>query len=583
VIDEVVSCSLDSDDAVLRRIEESVQMHKHTAPCYKDRDNCICRFGFPRPVSDQTVCLGPDETLANNGHFCILRRTADEVLVNNYNPDLLTLWEGNMDIQPCGSVTAVAYYVAKYASKCEPNDTDDVVKEAIQNAKRRGGNIWNQLLSVSMVTLSLRLVNAPECAYRLCHLPLKMVSRKAVFVNSCKPDQRFRILRLEGDKASTFNNIFDRYIERPDELDDLNLAEFAVRYESVSGKVWTEDDGDIELNENLQEESLRYIILRNRTRMRIRSKPAVLRTRYYTLNSDREGYYYSLIVCHIPFRNENELLLENESAEACFIRRQHELRPLLGKLTTEEFAHVEQTIQQVLAQAVAFNVVREALNEVNNDEPVIHADEQIIYDPDDFCLAENEIAGIPDDVYVAGVRSLNVQQKELFSEVTTAIEKDIRSDEIQMLQFITGGAGIGKSFTLKLLVEHVKRCYDPIVDVLAKPQFIEVAALTGVATRQIFGKTLHSVFSLRIEKGKTMAYWKMTGQRLEEERRKWRYIKWLIIDEISMVSYENLRMIHLRLQEFKNNDKLFGGVNIQGVPWDCVETNQLSFSNVFSY
>jgi len=36
----------------------------------------------------------------------------------------------------------------------------------------------------------------------------------------------------------------------------------------------------------------------------------------------------------------------------------------------------------------------------------------------------------------------------------------------------------------------------------------------------------------------------------------------MIIDEISMLSYKNLRMIHLRLQEFKNNDKLFGGVNI---------------------
>jgi len=66
--------------------------------------------------------------------------------------------------------------------------------------------------------------------------------------------------------------------------------------------------------------------------------------------------------------------------------------------------------------------------------------------------------------------------------------------------------------------------------VLAKPQFIEVAALTGVAARQIFGKTLHSVFSLAIEKDKTMAYRKMTGQRLEQERRKWRYIKWLIYD-----------------------------------------------------
>jgi len=35
-----------------------------------------------------------------------------------------------------------------------------------------------------------------------------------------------------------------------------------------------------------------------------------------------------------------------------------------------------------------------------------------------------------------------------------------------------------------------------------------------------------------------------------------------------MISYENLRMIHLRLQEFKNNDKLFGDVNI--LPFDDI-------------
>lgn len=59
-----------------------------------------------------------------------------------------------------------------------------------------------------------------------------------------------------------------------------------------------------------------------------------------------------------------------------------------------------------------------------------------------------------------------------------------------------------------------------------------------------------------------MTYKKITGQRLENKRRKWRYTKWLIIDEISMLSYEKLRTIHLRLQESKNNNRLFGGVNI---------------------
>ncbi|KAH9642039.1 hypothetical protein HF086_008726 [Spodoptera exigua] len=346
---------------------------------------------------------------------------------------------------------------------------------------------------------------------------------------------------------------------RPNQLEDLSLAEFAVRYETVSSTIWSEDDGDAELREEDNITTVRYIKLLDNTRMRVRNRPAVLRTRYYTINSDKEAYYYSLIVCHIPFRNENELLLENESAEDCFVRRQRDLRPLLGNISAEQFAHAEQIIQQALAQVTALNAARET--HVNN-APVLCAGEQIVNRDETFCEDMGERALMSDELFLSSIRGLNIQQRNLFQKVSLAIENDLHGQESQLLLFITGGAGSGKSFLLKLIVEHIKRCYAPTVDTLLKPNFVEVGSLTGVAARQIFGKTLHSIFLLPIEKGNTMSYKKITGQRLENERRKWRYINWLIIDEISMVSYENLRIIHLRLQEYKNNEKLFGGVNI---------------------
>lgn len=94
--------------------------------------------------------------------------------------------------------------------------------------------------------------------------------------------------------------IFDRYVQRPDNLEHLSLAEFAVRFGTVSHPGWDEEDGDEELRET-HNEPLRFIKLRDNTRMRIRHKHAALRTRYYTLNSDKESYYYSLLVCHLPF------------------------------------------------------------------------------------------------------------------------------------------------------------------------------------------------------------------------------------------------------------------------------------------
>ncbi|KAG5894349.1 hypothetical protein JTB14_031910 [Gonioctena quinquepunctata] len=91
VIERVISCSLNPDNNELCNLVENVQMHKHT--CYKDRTNHCCRFGFPRAPSEVTSCLGPDEALTNNGRFCILRRTSQETMVNNYSPDILSLWE----------------------------------------------------------------------------------------------------------------------------------------------------------------------------------------------------------------------------------------------------------------------------------------------------------------------------------------------------------------------------------------------------------------------------------------------------------------------------------------------------------
>ncbi|KAH9634415.1 hypothetical protein HF086_000241 [Spodoptera exigua] len=279
-----------------------------------------------------------------------LHITPEESMVNNYNAVLLGIWKGNIDVQPCRSVTAVAYYVAKYASKCEPHDTGDVIREAISKAKRQGGDVWKQLFSVSMAILNQRL------------------------------------------------------------LEDLSLAEFAVRYETVSSTIWSEDDGGAELREEDNITTVRYI---------------------------------------------------------------------------------------KLAQVTALNAARET--HVNN-APVLCAGEQIVNRDETFCEDMGERALMSDELFLSSIRGLNIQQRNLFQKVSLAIENDLHGQESQLLLFITGGAGSGKSFLLKLIVEHIKRCYAPTVDTLLKPNFVEVGSLTGVAARQIFGKTLHSIFCFQLRK-----------------------------------------------------------------------------------
>lgn len=64
-------------------------------------------------------------------------------------------------------------------------------------------------------------------------------------------------------------------------------------------------------------------------RIQIRNKPAVFCHRYYTLNSDRGGYFHNLITCHMSCRNDSRLMPENKFVEQCFLRRKHELKSIL--------------------------------------------------------------------------------------------------------------------------------------------------------------------------------------------------------------------------------------------------------------
>lgn len=54
----------------------------------------------------------------------------------------------------------------------------------------------------------------------------------------------------------------------------------------------------------------------------------------------------------------------------------------------------------------------------------------------------------------------------------------------------------------------------------------------------------------------------LTGEYLKRLRQQWVDTKFVIIDEISMVSYGALCMIDQRLKQIKNDERLYVGLNI---------------------
>lgn len=115
--------------------------------------------------------------------------------------------------------------------------------------------------------------------------------------------------------------------------------------------------------------------------------------------------------------------------------------------------------------------------------------------------------------------------------------------------FVTGGAGVGKSF----LIRHFHRSLD----------FKEfpMLASTGAAAVLVGGRTFHSFFGLGILEGGPAA----TVERAVRNRqvvRRLRQIKGMVIDEISMLAGPVLRVAEVIARRARESELPWGGIRV---------------------
>ncbi|KAG5863592.1 hypothetical protein JTB14_029204 [Gonioctena quinquepunctata] len=219
LLDRNCCCEMptEGEDPELYELVKKCQIHRHTHTCMKNNTLVRCRFNFPRQECDDTriVSHSPDDFLRNGGRICLLKRRKEDAWVNNYHPEFIRLWSGNMDIQPCGSNEAIAYYIAKYLPKAEPEGVDSGIAQAIQQIQREETDISRKLFRICMKILHERQVSAAECAYRLCHIPLRDSSRNCIFLNTRKPEQRYRVLQSDRSGHAITVHAFE-ILEQPE-------------------------------------------------------------------------------------------------------------------------------------------------------------------------------------------------------------------------------------------------------------------------------------------------------------------------------------------------------------------------------
>ena len=138
-----------------------------------------------------------------------------------------------------------------------------------------------------------------------------------------------------------------------------------------------------------------------------------------------------------------------------------------------------------------------------------------------------------------------VPQDEQYEKILDAIKK---GENI----FITGGAGVGKSYILNKLKEHFK-------------SDLELTATTGVAAVNIGGMTIHSFCGIADLKPHQIINSILNDEKKTNLKNKIRGCKMLAIDEISMASAYLLEYIDKVLKGVRGNDLPFGGIQIIAV------------------
>lgn len=141
----------------------------------------------------------------------------------------------------------------------------------------------------------------------------------------------------------------------------------------------------------------------------------------------------------------------------------------------------------------------------------------------------------------------DILEDMIITEEMQSVIDIIAKDEFKMI-FLTGKAGTGKSVFLKYLKNKI----------LKNAVFL---APTGIASINIGGQTIHSFFKF---KHHFNSYKLQRPLGLEvKDRDKYKKIKYLVIDEISMVRADIFDSINTFLQANRNNyGEFFGGVKV---------------------
>ena len=594
-IEKHISCALPDASTELGSVIHSSNRHRCTKSCKRRKKRegpndmpryySYCRYGFPRKVMKQFKLNKVDDVLFSRRRrsktgkkIYSLRRTRAETHVNDYTPAIAMFWDANTDTQYVGEPSRVLdQYVTSYVTKAEKTATEGLWEQLDQDK-----SVASRVRSLILMATQTRETGIFEVADNLLQHPLYGRSDAVVYVATGFPENRKRrpkplgqLETLSPDSTDIFvdNMVETYYPKRPvcPPFPDMCLADLVSNYEHVTNKQYNE------LKREATKE--RYFACQDgKGYFRRRTRPVVVKSPFIAFNKpeNRERYFHDLLQLYKPYRNEQELIGGKGTYAEAFKAAVDDLPAMqTADYRKQQTLKAKERIDEEDAKAAA--AAEEARlaeeRELLAQEGPLPAPAPLPSGAPTFVGEKSRYQAdfMTKEGLEKRVAALNKDQLRIYKSVLRGVEHNVEHrtgqcscpDPNQLLLFVSGVAGVGKSFLIEVINEALTLRYKS-----PNSNTVVIGAPTGLASQNVNGRTLHKIFTLPVEHGmRTPVYQMFRKEAANEFHRKISGMRLLIIDEISMVSNLNLAFINRRLCDDATSEHYtctapFGGQNV---------------------
>ena len=465
-----------------------------------------------------------------------------------------------------------------------------MMKKALKDSS--GKNEMGKMKVIGNVYKTKREVSLAEAVKRTLSLPLRSSNIDVIYIQTGLKENHTRMLKeqsvidmMDPDDTNVYKtNLLEKYANRPDSLETMCYADFATSYlpdGMIETQVESEDITNYTTAVNATEDvesASKSISLKNKMgKMKLRSRPCVMRYHKISKSLDPEQYYLILLQLYYPWRSEDQIkgTFSTFSEQYQDIADSIELKDNIQK-HNRDFEQYDIDPEDIHHFSESES---ESESDIDNDYRMLNP-ALIDQDIDESSIEGNiAIPGVPstavhnpaisDEMFYEMCSNLNSKQQELFNFVARhAIETKLSNNDHTTKPdpyyiFLSGGAGVGKSYLIKVLTEYLKKILKYQGQNCDKEPSVIVTASTGKAASNVDGVTIHSALSLpQRGEGRPAFNLNLGSEKLHTFRHKYRFLKVLLLDEVSMIGETTYNDIDLRMQKIMCNSKPFGGVSV---------------------